>query len=147
MDSVIIVVLVSLIMGAVAGAVAAAVVVEVKTEEFSTVIHTIKTNVENLAEITHIQNETAQSTTNMAMGINTALQEFITKYKADKIWMMQSLNDLWKDYDERHPKEVASEDAVEVKPIDEKVATPKKTRRRKQAEEEQKGEAKPDDAE
>ena len=146
MDSVIIVVLVSLIMGAVAGAVAAAVVVEVKTEEFSTVIHTIKTNVENLAEITHIQNETAQSTTNMAMGINTALQEFITKYKADKIWMMQSLNDLWKDYDERHPKEVTDEETVEVKPLEE-TAKPKRTRKRKQADEELKGEAKPDDAE
>ena len=144
----VLVMLVSLVIGAVAGGTAALVVVEVKTEGFTEVINSIKKNVENLAEITNIQNETAQSSTKMAMGINTALQEFILKYKQDRTWMMQSLNDLWKDYDERHPKEVvAEEEKVEVKPLDEKKDAPKRTRKRKQAEEELKGEAKPDDAE
>ena len=142
----VIVMLVSIVIGAVAGGTAALVVVEVKTEEFTEVINSIKKNVENLAEITHIQNETAQSSTKIAMDINKALQELILKYKSDRTWMMQSLNDLWKDYDERHPKETAVEDAVEIKPLEE-TAKPKRTRKRKQAEEEQKGEAKPDDAE
>ena len=97
---------------------------------------------ENLAEITHIQNETAQSSTRIAMDINKALQELILKYKADRTWMMQSLNDLWKDYDERHPKEVAAEDTVEIKPLEEN-AKPKRTRKRKQPKEE----VKADDAE
>lgn len=136
------VMIVSLIVGAVAGGTAAMVVIEVKTEGMKEVIDSVRKNVENLAEITHLQNETAQSTTKIAMGINTALQEFITKYKADKIWMMQSLNDLWKDYDERHPKESAAEDAVEIKPIEE-TAKPKRTRKRKQPKEE----VKADDAE
>lgn len=130
------VMIVSLIVGAVAGGTAAMVVIEVKTEGMNEVINSIRKNVENLAEITHIQNETAQSSTKLAMGINTALQEFITKYKADKIWMMQSLNDLWKDYDERHPKASAEEEKVEVKPLDEKKAAPKRSRKRKQAKEE-----------
>ena len=137
-----IVMLVSLIVGAVAGGTAAMVVVEVKTEGFDEVINSIKKNVENLAEITHIQNETAQSSTRIAMDINKALQELILKYKADRTWMMQSLNDLWKDYDERHPKEVAAEDTVEIKPLEEN-AKPKRTRKRKQPKEE----VKADDAE
>lgn len=138
----VIVVLVSLVIGAVAGGTAAMVVVEVKTEGFDEVINSIKKNVENLAEITHIQNETAQSSTKIAMDINKALQELILKYKSDRTWMMQSLNDLWKDYDERHPKESAAEEAVEIKPIEE-TAKPKRTRKRKQVKEE----VKPDDAE
>lgn len=137
-----IVMLVSLIVGAVAGGTAAMVVVEVKTEGFDEVINSIKKNVENLAEITHIQNETAQSSTRIAMDINKALQELILKYKADRTWMMQSLNDLWKDYDERHPKESAAEDTVEIKPLEEN-AKPKRTRKRKQPKEE----VKADDAE
>lgn len=137
-----IVVLVSLVIGAVAGGTAALVVVEVKTEEFTEVINSIKKNVENLAEITHIQNETAQSSTKIAMDINKALQELILKYKSDRTWMMQSLNDLWKDYDERHPKESAAEEAVEIKPLEEN-AKPKRTRKRKQP----KKEVKTDDAE
>lgn len=137
-----VVVLVSLIVGAVAGGTAAMVVVEVKTEGFDEVINSIKKNVENLAEITHIQNETAQSSTRIAMDINKALQELILKYKADRTWMMQSLNDLWKDYDERHPKESASEETVEIKPIEE-TTKPKRTRKRKQPKEE----VKADDAE
>ena len=132
-----IVMLVSLIVGAVAGGTAALVVIEVKTEDFTEVIGSIKKNVENLAEITHIQNETAQSSTKIAMGINTALQELILKYKADRTWMMQSLNDLWNDYDERHPKEVAAEEAAEIKPLEE-TEKPKRTRKRKQAKEEEK---------
>ena len=111
----VIVVLVSLVIGAVAGGISALVVVEVKTEGFDEVINSIKKNVENLAEITHIQNETAQSSTKIAMDINKALQELILKYKSDRTWMMQSLNDLWKDYDERHPKETAAEETVEIK--------------------------------
>lgn len=138
----VIVMLVSLIVGAVAGGTAALVVVEVKTEGFAEVIDSIKKNVENLAEITHIQNETAQSSTKIAMDINKALQELILKYKSDRTWMMQSLNDLWKDYDERHPKESAAEEAVEIKPLEE-TAKPKRTRKRKQVKEE----VKPDDAE
>ena len=138
----VIVVLVSLVIGAVAGGISALVVVEVKTEEFTEVINSIKKNVENLAEITHIQNETAQSSTKIAMDINKALQELILKYKADRTWMMQSLNDLWKDYDERHPKESVAEETVEIKPIKE-TAKPKRTRKRKQSKEE----AKTDDAE
>ena len=138
----VIVVLVSLVIGAVAGGTAAMVVVEVKIEGFDEVINSIKKNVENLAEITHIQNETAQSSTRIAMDINKALQELILKYKADRTWMMQSLNDLWKDYDERHPKEVAAEDTVEIKPLEEN-AKPKRTRKRKQPKEE----VKADDAE
>ena len=138
----VIVVLVSLVIGAVAGGTAALVVVEVKTEEFTEVINSIKKNVENLAEITHIQNETAQSSTKIAMDINKALQELILKYKSDRTWMMQSLNDLWKDYDERHPKESAAEEAVEIKPLEEN-AKPKRTRKRKQP----KKEVKTDDAE
>ena len=138
----VIVVLVSLVIGAVAGGISALVVVEVKTEGFDEVINSIKKNVENLAEITHIQNETAQSSTKIAMDINKALQELILKYKSDRTWMMQSLNDLWKDYDERHPKESAAEEAVEIKPIKE-TAKPKRTRKRKQ----QKEEVKTDDAE
>lgn len=137
-----IVMLVSLIVGAVAGGTVAMVVVEVKTEGFDEVINSIKKNVENLAEITHIQNETAQSSTRIAMDINKALQELILKYKADRTWMMQSLNDLWKDYDERHPKESAAEDTVEIKPLEEN-AKPKRTRKRKQP----KDEVKADDAE
>ena len=137
-----VVMLVSLIVGAVAGGTAAMVVVEVKTEGFDEVINSIKKNVENLAEITHIQNETAQSSTRIAMDINKALQELILKYKSDRTWMMQSLNDLWKDYDERHPKEVAAEDTVEIKPLEEN-AKPKRTRKRKQPKEE----VKADDAE
>ena len=137
-----IVMLVSLIVGAVAGGTAAMVVVEVKIEGFDEVINSIKKNVENLAEITHIQNETAQSSTRIAMDINKALQELILKYKADRTWMMQSLNDLWKDYDERHPKEAAAEDTVEIKPLEEN-AKPKRTRKRKQPKEE----VKADDAE
>lgn len=137
-----IVMLVSLIVGAVAGGTAALVVVEVKTEGFNEVIDSIKKNVENLAEITHIQNETAQSSTKIAMDINKALQELILKYKSDRTWVMQSLNDLWKDYDERHPKEVAAEEAVEIKPLEE-TAKPKRTRKRKQPKEE----VKTDDAE
>lgn len=137
-----IVMLVSLIVGAVAGGTAAMVVVEVKTEGFDEVINSIKKNVENLAEITHIQNETAQSSTRIAMDINKALQELILKYKSDRTWMMQSLNDLWKDYDERHPKESAAEDTVEIKPLEEN-AKPKRTRKRKQPKEE----VKADDAE
>lgn len=137
-----IVMLVSLIVGAVAGGTAALVVVEVKTEGFDEVINSIKKNVENLAEITHIQNETAQSSTRIAMDINKALQELILKYKSDRTWMMQSLNDLWKDYDERHPKETAAEEAVEIKPIEE-TAKPKRTLKRKQPKEE----VKADDAE
>ena len=137
------VMIVSLIVGAVAGGTAAMVVIEVKTEGMNEVIDSVRKNVENLAEITHLQNETAQSTTKIAMGINAALQEFITKYKADKIWMMQSLNDLWKDYDERHTKASAEEEKVEVKPLDEKKAAPKRTRKRKQ----EKEEVKTDDAE
>ena len=139
----VIVVLVSLVIGAVAGGTAALVVVEVKTEEFTEVINSIKKNVENLAEITHIQNETAQSSTKIAMDINKALQELILKYKSDRTWMMQSLNDLWKDYDERHTKASAEEEKVEVKPLDEKKAAPKRTRKRKQ----EKEEVKTDDAE
>lgn len=138
----VIVVLVSLVIGAVAGGISALVVVEVKTEEFTEVINSIKKNVENLAEITHIQNETAQSSTKIAMDINKALQELILKYKSDRTWMMQSLNDLWKDYDERHPKESAAEEAVEIKPLEE-TAKPKRTRKRKQVKEE----VKPDDEE
>jgi hypothetical protein len=138
----VIVVLVSLVIGAVAGGTAALVVVEVKTEEFTEVINSIKKNVENLAEITHIQNETAQSSTKIAMDINKALQELILKYKSDRTWMMQSLNDLWKDYDERHPKESAAEEAVEIKPLEENTK-PKRTRKRKQPKEE----VKADDAE
>jgi gas vesicle protein len=138
----VIVVLVSLVIGAVAGGTAALVVVEVKTEEFNEVINSIKKNVENLAEITHIQNKTAQSSTKIAMDINKALQELILKYKSDRTWMMQSLNDLWKDYDERHPKETAAEEAVEIKPLEEN-AKPKRTRKRKQPKEE----VKTDDAE
>jgi patatin-like phospholipase/acyl hydrolase len=138
----ILVMLVSLVIGAVAGGTAALVVVEVKTEEFTEVINSIKKNVENLAEITHIQNETAQSSTKIAMDINKALQELILKYKADRTWMMQSLNDLWKDYDERHPKESAAEEAVEIKPLEE-TAKQKRTRKRKQPKEE----VKTDDAE
>lgn len=138
----VIVVLVSLVIGAVAGGTAALVVVEVKTEGFDEVINSIKKNVENLAEITHIQNETAQSSTKIAMDINKALQELILKYKSDRTWMMQSLNDLWKDYDERHPKETAAEEAVEIKPLEEN-AKPKRTRKRKQPKEE----VKTDDAE
>lgn len=137
-----IVMLVSLIVGAVAGGTAAMVVVEVKIEGFDEVINSIKKNVENLAEITHIQNETAQSSTRIAMDINKALQELILKYKSDRTWMMQSLNDLWKDYDERHPKETAAEDTVEIKPLEEN-AKPKRTRKRKQPKEE----VKADDAE
>lgn len=137
-----VVVLVSLIVGAVAGGTAAMVVVEVKTEGFGEVIDSIKKNVENLAEITHIQNETAQSSTRIAMDINKALQELILKYKSDRTWMMQSLNDLWKDYDERHPKESAAEEPVEIKPLEE-TAKPKRTRKRKQPKEE----VKTDDAE
>lgn len=137
-----VVVLVSLIVGAVAGGTAAMVVVEVKTEGFDEVINSIKKNVENLAEITHIQNETAQSSTRIAMDINKALQELILKYKADRTWMMQSLNDLWKDYDERHPKESAAEETVEIKTLEEN-AKPKRTRKRKQPKEE----VKADDAE
>lgn len=138
----VIVVLVSLVIGAVAGGTAALVVVEVKTEEFNEVINSIKKNVENLAEITHIQNETAQSSTKIAMDINKALQELILKYKSDRTWMMQSLNDLWKDYDERHPKETAAEEDVEIKPLEENTK-PKRTRKRKQPKEE----VKTDDAE
>lgn len=138
----VIVVLVSLIVGAVAGGTAAMVVVEAKTEGFDEVINSIKKNVENLAEITHIQNETAQSSTKIAMDINKALQELILKYKSDRTWMMQSLNDLWKDYDERHPKESAAEEAVEIKPLEENTK-PKRTRNRKQPKEE----VKTDDAE
>lgn len=130
------VMIVSLIVGAVAGGTAAMVVIEVKTEGMNEVINSIKKNVENLAEITHIQNETAQSSTKIAMDINKALQELILKYKSDRTWMMQSLNDLWKDYDERHPKASAEEEKVEVKPLDEKKAAPKRTRKRKQAKEE-----------
>lgn len=130
------VIIVSLIVGAVAGGTAAMVVIEVKTEGMNEVINSIKKNVENLAEITHIQNETAQSSTKIAMDINKALQELILKYKSDRTWMMQSLNDLWKDYDERHPKASAEEEKVEVKPLDEKKAAPKRTRKRKQAKEE-----------
>lgn len=136
------VMIVSLIVGAVAGGTAAMVVIEVKTEGMNEVIDSIKKNVENLAEITHIQNETAQSSTRIAMDINKALQELILKYKADRTWMMQSLNDLWKDYDERHPKESAAEEAVEIKPLEE-TAKPKRSRKRKQ----QKEEVKADDAE
>lgn len=130
------VIIVSLIVGAVAGGTAAMVVIEVKTEGMNEVINSIKKNVENLAEITHIQNETAQSSTKIAMDINKALQELILKYKSDRTWMMQSLNDLWKDYDERHPKASAEEEKVEVKPLDENKAAPKRTRKRKRAKEE-----------
>jgi len=137
----VLVMLVSIVIGAVAGGTAAMVVIEVKTEGMNEVIDSVRKNVENLAEITHLQNETAQSTTKIAMGINTALQEFIAKYKSDRTWMMQSLNDLWKDYDERHPKEGAAEVAVEIKPLDEKAVTPKRTRKRKQAKEEVKADA------
>lgn len=137
------VMIVSLIVGAVAGGTAAMVVIEVKTEGMNEVINSIKKNVENLAEITHIQNETAQSSTKIAMDINKALQELILKYKSDRTWMMQSLNDLWKDYDERHPKESIEEEKVEVKPLDEKKVAPKRTRKRKQVKEE----VKTDDAE
>lgn len=139
----VLVMLVSIVIGAVAGGTAAMVVIEVKTEGMNEVINSIKKNVENLAEITHIQNETAQSSTKIAMDINKALQELILKYKSDRTWMMQSLNDLWKDYDERHPKASAEEEKVEVKPLDEKKAAPKRTRKRKQAKEE----VKTDDAE
>ena len=139
----VLVMLVSIVIGAVAGGTAAMVVIEVKTEGMNEVIDSVRKNVENLAEITHIQNETAQSSTQLAVGINKALQEFILKYKQDRTWMMQSLNDLWKDYDERHPKESAEEEKVEVKPLDEKKAAPKRTRKRKQAKEE----VKTDDAE
>lgn len=138
----VLVMLVSIVIGAVAGGTAAMVVIEVKTEGMNEIIDSIKKNVENLAEITHIQNETAQSSTKIAMDINKALQELILKYKSDRTWMMQSLNDLWKDYDERHPKESAAEEAVEIKPIEE-TAKPKRTRKRKQVKEE----VKPDDAE
>ena len=132
----VLVMLVSIVVGAVAGGTAAMVVIEVKTEGMNEVIDSVRKNVENLAEITHLQNETAQSTTKITMGINTALQEFIAKYKSDRTWLMQSLNDLWKDYDERHPKASAEEEKVEVKPLDEKNAAPKRTRKRKQAKEE-----------
>ena len=138
----VLVMLVSIVIGAVAGGTAAMVVIEVKTEGMNEVIDSVRKNVENLAEITHIQNETAQSSTQLAVGINKALQELILKYKADRTWMMQSLNDLWKDYDERHPKESVAEEAVEIKPIKETVK-PKRTRKRKQPKEE----VKTDDAE
>lgn len=135
------VMIVSLVVGAVAGGTAAMVVIEVKTEGMNEVIDSVRKNVENLAEITHIQNETAQSSTKIAMDINKALQELILKYKSDRTWMMQSLNDLWKDYDERHPKESAEDGKIEVKPLDEKRAAPKRTRKRKQAKEEVKTDA------
>lgn len=102
-------ILVSIIMGTVAGAVSALVVTDIKTEELSTIIHSIKENVGNLAEITHLQNDAVQESMNTVMAVNDALQRFIVKYGADKTWMTQSLNDLWNDYDERHQKTAETE--------------------------------------
>lgn len=120
-------ILVSIIMGTVAGAVSALVVTDIKTEELSTIIHSIKENVGNLAEITHLQNDAVQESMKTVMAVNEALQQFIAKYRADKTWVTQSLNDLWNDYDERHQKSVETEPVIATEPKKNRKPRKKKT--------------------
>lgn len=123
----IVIILISMIMGAVTGAVSAIVITDIKTEELSTIIHSIKENVGNLAEITHLQNDAVQESMNTVMAVNDALQRFIVKYGADKTWMTQSLNDLWNDYDERHQKPAETEPVTATEPKKTRKPRKKKT--------------------
>lgn len=115
--------LVALVMGFVAGTVAALVTVEVKTES-------IRKEIEDSIKGLEYARADLKSTHEYTKTVNLALQQFLVKYKADRTWIMQSLNDLWNICDTLKPVEVKEE-------VAEEVTAPKKTRkpRKKKTEE------------
>lgn len=90
--------IIALVLGFIGGVAGALVTIEVKTDKIRKEID------DAVLDLGHV-NSQLQALKDTDNAFTVALQRLIVSIKQDRASIWQSLNDLWNDYDERHPKQ------------------------------------------